>query len=152
MATYSNSVGKSPTSTTVGVASIEAPSSGMRRTKLLEAIVGSDATTLGTSAFRFEFQRSTTASTGTAVTFAPNDPADAAAVTLLKSALSVQGTNTAGQIMLCIPMSQQATFRWVANPGREIVIPAAANNGLHLNTPVTGNTPSAAATVVIEEQ
>lgn len=152
MATYSNQVLKSTTSTTVGVGSIECPGSGMRRFKLIEAILGSDAATLGTSNFRFEFQRSTSAATGTAVTFDPNDMADAAAVTLLKSNLTVQGTNTAGKIQLTVPLNEQATFRWVANPGREILVPATANAGLHLNTPVVGNTVSAAIHVVIEEQ
>mgnify|MGYP001564187104 CR=1 FL=1 len=151
MGTYTNQVLKATTSTTVGVGSIEV-SGTLRRFKLLEAILGSDAGTLGTSNFRFEFQRSTSAATGTSVTPAANDPADGAAVTLLKSNLTVQGTNTAGQIMLTVPLSQQATFRWVANPGREIVVPATTLNGLHLNTPVSGNTPSAAATIIFEEQ
>jgi hypothetical protein len=152
MAKYGNQLLKSTTSITVGVGSIECPASSMRRFKLCEAIVGSDAATLGTSNFRFELQRSTTAATGTAVTPEPLDPADAAAVTLLKSSLTVQGTNTSGKIPLTIPLNQQATFRWVANPGFEIVVPASASNGLHLNTPVSGNTPSAVASLIFEEQ
>jgi len=153
MAKFGNQILKTTTSTTVGVGSIEMAGSGMRRAKLCELILGSDAGTLGTSNFRFEVQRSTTAATGTTVALNPLDPADSlAAVTLLKSSLTVQGSNTAGQIPLTIPLSQQATFRWVANPGFEIVIPAIANNGLHINTPVAGNTPSAAVSVIIDEQ
>jgi hypothetical protein len=152
MATYGNQVLKGTTSTTVGVGSIECPGSGMRRFKVVDLIVGSDAASLGTSNFRFELQRSTSAATGTAVTFEPYDPADAAAVTLLKSNLTVQGTNTAGKIPLTIPLNQQATFRWVPQPGREIVVPQTANAGLHINTPVSGNTPSAVGHITIEEQ
>lgn len=151
MAKYANQVLKTTTSTTIGIGSLEAPASSPRRISLSELIVGSDAGTLGTSNFRFELQRSTTAATGTAVTPEPLDPADAACSALLKSSLTVQGTNTAGKIPLTIPLSQQATFRWVANPGFEIIIPATASNGLHLNTPVAGNTPSAAATLVFSE-
>lgn len=152
MASYGNQVLKSTTSTSVGVGSIECAGTGMRRFKLCDLIVGSDAATLGTSNFRFEVQRSTSAATGTAVTPEPLDPADAAAVTLIKSNLTVQGTNTAGKIPLTIPLNQQATFRWVPQPGREIVVPANANAGLHINTPVSGNTPSAVASFVFEEQ
>lgn len=152
MASYSNQVLKSTTSLTVGVGSIECPSSGFRRFKLVDAIMGSDAATLGTSNFRFEFNRSTAAATGTAVTLDPNDPADVAAATLLKSNLTVQGTNTAGKIPLTVPLNEQATFRWVPQPGREIVVPAVANNGLHINTPISGNTPSVVVHVCIEEQ
>lgn len=151
MGKYANQVLKTTTSLTVGVGSLEAPSSTPRRIALAELIVGSDAGTLGTSNFRFELQRSTTAATGTSVTPNPLDPADAACSAVMKSNLTVQGTNTAGQIPLTIPLSQQATFRWVANPGYEIIIPAVATNGLHLNTPVSGNNPSAVATMVFVE-
>lgn len=153
MAKFGGQFLKATTSITVGVASLEAAGSNMRRAKLMELIVGSDAAILGTSNFRFDLNRSTTASTGTAVTPNPLDPADTlAAVTAFKSNLTVQGTNTAGAIPFCIPLNQQATFRWVANPGSEIVIPATANNGLHLNTPVAGGVPSCAGSMIFEEQ
>lgn len=151
MGNYAAQMLKSTTSITVGVGSLECPTSTPRQIRLCEAILGTDAATLGTSNFRFEFQRSTTASTGTSVTPKPIDPAHAATTALVKSNLTVQGTNTAGEIPLTIPLSQQSTFRWVANPGFEIVIPAAGNNGLHLNTPVAGNTPSAVASIIFSE-
>lgn len=151
MAKYANQILKATTSTTIGVGSLEAPTSSFRRVRLCELICGSDAATLGTSNFRWEVQRSTTASTGTSVTPEPLDSAEAACAAVLKSNLTVQGTNTAGKIPLTIPLNEQATFRWVANPGFEIIIPATANNGLHFNTPVSGGTPSAAATVVFDE-
>lgn len=152
MANYTVQMLKATTSITIGVGSVECPGSGMRRFKVCDVVVGSDAATLGTSNFRFELQRSTTAATGTAFTPDPRDPADAAAVTLGKSSLTVQGTNTAGKIQLTIPLNQQATFRWVAQPGDEIVVPAVATNGLHVNTPVSGNTPSAVVHLTLMEQ
>lgn len=152
MAKYANQILKGTTSTTVGVGSLECPGSTPRRIKLCEFLPGSDAATLGTSNWRWEVNRSTSAATGTAVTPNALDPADAAAVSLIKSNLTVQGTNTAGAIPLTIPLNQQATFRWVANPGFEIVVPATNNAGLHFNTPVAGGTPSAAATITFEEQ
>ena len=152
MGNYSNEIFKATTSTTVGIASLECPGSGMRRFKLCELIVGSDAATLGTSNFKFQVQRATSTATGTTIVLDPSDPADAVAVTILKNNLTADGTVTAAKIPLTIPLNQQATFRWVANPGKEIVVPASANNGLHIRTPVSGNTPAAAGTVWIEEQ
>lgn len=151
MALYGNQLLRTTSSTTLGVGSLECPGSSPRRLRLSELIIGSDAATLGTSNFRFEVQRSTAAATGTAITPEPLDPADAACVALMKSNLSVQGTNTAGKIPITIPLNEQATFRWVANPGSEIVVPATANNGLHINTPVAGNTPSAHASIIFSE-
>jgi hypothetical protein len=152
MAKYTAPIAKATTSTSIGVGSLEAPGSSQRRIKLLEFLCGSDAATLGTSNFRWEFNRSTTTATaGTTPTISQLDPADAACVSVVKGNLSANGTLTSGAIMMTIAMSEQATFRWVANPGSEIVIPASANNGIHFMTPVCGNTPSAAAQVTFEE-
>lgn len=152
MAKYTVQLLKGTTSTTVGVGAVTCPLTGMRRFWITDTIFGSDAAALGTSNFRFELNRSTTAPTGTAVTPGTRDPADAAAVTLAFSNLTVQGTNTAGQIQLTVPLNQQATFRWVAQPGDEIIVPATASNGIHVNTPVSGNTPSAVVHMTIWEQ
>lgn len=151
MAKYSAQFLKGTSSVTVGVASLECPASSMRRLRISEIWMGSDAGTLGTSNFRFEVNGSTTAATGTSVTPRPCDKADAACVALVKSNLTVQGTNTAGDILLTVPLSQQATARWICNPGSELIIPATASNGIHLNTAVSGNTPSVAGQIFFEE-
>lgn len=152
MAKWTGQILKATTSTSVGVGSLEALSSAIRRVRLLEFLCGSDAATLGTSNFRWEIQRSTTAGTGTTITPSALDSADvASASAILRSSLTANGTLTSGAIMLTIPVAEQVTFRWVAPPGGEIVIPASANNGLHFMTPVCGNTPSAAAQVTFED-
>jgi hypothetical protein len=151
MANFSVQLLKGTTSTTVGVGSVECPGSGMKRFGIYDAVFGADPATLGTSSFRFELQRSTTAATGTAFTPDPCDAAEAASVTVAKSNLTVQGTNTAGKIQLTMPLNQQATARWVPQPGREIIVPASANNGLHVNTPVAGNNLQAVVHLWIEE-
>jgi hypothetical protein len=151
MANYIGQFLKATSNTTVGVASLECPSSGQRRIKIYDMWMGSDAGTLGTSDFRFELNGSTTASTGTSFTPRPLDKADAACAALFKSNLTVQGTNTAGDILATIPLSEQATARWICNPGDEIVIPNTASAGVHLNTPVTGNTPSIAGAIYFRE-
>lgn len=150
MSRFGGQILKATTSVTVGVASLEAAASSPKRVALSELWLGSDAGTLGTSSFRFDITRSTTTSTGTTVTPAPLDPADANITAIIKSNLTVEGT-TAGVIPLCIPISQQATARWVANPGSEIIIPATASNGLLIKTPVAGNTPSFAGSLIATE-
>jgi len=152
MAKFASEMNKGTTSTTVGVGSIEAAGSSMRRIKVYDLVFGSEATPAD-QAFLFEVNRSTTASTGTTVTPNALDPADSlAAVTLTKENLTVQGTNTAGAVPLAVPLNQRATFRWVAYPGSELVVPATANNGFHFNTPTASGTPAATITVMFEEQ
>lgn len=152
MATYGAEFNKGTTSTTIGVGSLEAAATNMRRFKLTEAIFGSEATPAD-NVFLFEANRSTTAATGTAVTPNAYDPADTiGAGTLAKENLTVQGTNTAGAVPLAVPLNQRATFRWVAIPGREIMVPATASNGLHFNTPTAVGTVAATISVGFEEQ
>ena len=151
MANYGAEISKATTSTTTGIGSIEAPAASQRRVKLYDLIFGSGATPAD-NVFVVEINRSTTVATGTLVTPNALDPADAAAVTLVKSNLTVQGTNTAGSIPLSFALNQRATFRWVAAPGSELVIPATALNGLHINTPTAANTPQANCNVQFQEQ
>jgi hypothetical protein len=150
MAKYGAELQKATTSTTVGVGSIEAPAANMRRISLYEMIFGS-AAAAADNTFEFEVNRSTTAATGTAVTPEPLDMADAACVALAKSNLTVQGTNTAGKIPLSAPLNQRATFRWLAKEGGELIIPATANAGFHINTPTSTGLTDAHVNVALEE-
>lgn len=148
MPKFTGQITKSVTSTSVGVGSLENPNTGANRLLVLEFLCGSDAAALGTSNFRWELQRSTTAATGTGVNSNPLDPSDTITPNCnLKSNLSANGTLTSGAIMLTIAMSEQATVRFVANPGSEIIVPATGFNGIHFMTPVCGNNPSTAAQV-----
>lgn len=154
-ARWTGQIAKAVTSTTVGVGSLEGTSS-TNRNRLTEFLCGSDAATLGTANFRWEIRRSTTISTGTAVALNRLDGQALTAdeggkTTNLISNLTANGTLTSGAIMLTIAMAEQATFRWVANPGCEIVIPASSAAGLHFMTPVCGNTPAAVAQVTYED-
>ncbi len=106
------------------------------RTKVYDVIMGSDA--VADNAAKFVFQRCTTAGTPagnfTAVAIDPGDPA---AVTTCGYALfSVGPTLTASAYLLQWGQNQRATFRWVAAPSKELVIPATAANGLSLMSTV----------------
>ncbi len=45
---------------------------------------------------------------------------------------SAEPTETALSRMLAFSLNQRATFRWVAAPGSEIILPATTNNGINL--------------------
>jgi hypothetical protein len=95
--------------------------------------------------------RMTTLPTGgnTAVTGGALDPGDPASIATFYSANT--GAGTASTILMQVGINMRATFRWCAIPGKEIVIPATANNGagLQLNSQSTAYTPD--ATVMWEE-
>lgn len=99
------------------------------RPKLYDMVVGSDATPADNAA-EYVLQRYTAAGTVTAVTPQALDPGDPAALASAGEAHTVEPTYTANAIMLQWAQNQRATFRWVAAPGGEIVLPATAANGV----------------------
>ena len=110
------------------------------RPKLYDLMLGSPSTPADQAA-SWCIRRSTTASTsGTAVTPTPIDPGDPASISTAMIAPSMSApTLTAGAFLLQWAQNLRATFRWVAAPGKELVAPASANNGLTLmNTVMTG--------------
>lgn len=150
MAKYSSKM-KRTASTTLSVGSITVDATTVRRFKLYDLLVGSDGTPVD-SVFLWEVQRCTTAGTNTGVTLRTLDPADAAALTDSGENHSADPTVTANEIPISIPLNQRATFRWMAAPGGEIVVPATASNGLAIRTPTAGSLISVVAVAHIEEQ
>ena len=136
--------------TTLAVGTINAPGSGMRRVKVYDFMFGSEATPAN-NAFLWRIQRTTTAGTSTAVTPQPLDSADPASVTVAGSNTTVNPSLTASAFLLDIPLNQQASFRWVAAPGSELVIPATASNGVAVLTP-TASAVNVSTTVLFDEQ
>lgn len=120
-------------STTLAVGNITAPATGMRRIALHKLVLGSDGTA-ASAALRWLIERCTTAGTRTAVTPESLDPAEVAAVTTAGRDHSANGTS--GNAVMQVPLNQLATFTYEAAPGREILAPATANNGLQIQTPV----------------
>ena len=139
-------------STTLSVGTWCSDATTPRRQKIYELILGSEATPAD-NAFLWQAQRTTTQGTGTAVTTPP--PLDSADAALLADVLenhSVDPTLTANTVTLSIALNQRATFRWVAAPGSELVIPATANNGYAFRTPTAGGLVAVTATILCEEQ
>jgi hypothetical protein len=124
-------------SATLAVGTITADATRPRRGMLYDLMIGSEATPAD-NPFLWQVQRCTTAGTSTGVTPTALDPADAATESDAGENHTITPTLTAGAILLSIPLNQRATFRWVAQPGCELIYPATASNGLAIETPTCG--------------
>ena len=120
------------------------------RPVLYDMILGSTATPAD-NALEFILQRCTAAGTSTAITPAPADTADPAAIATAGVNHTVEPTYTAGAILVDIAMNQRATQRWVPSPGREIKLPATASNGVGLQPVHASFTGSVTASLFFED-
>ena len=100
-----------------------------RRISVYDFIIGSDATPADTG-FEWVVQRSSASGTGTAVVPARLDIADAEMVGDAQENHSIEPTYTATEEVFDIALNLRATFRWVAAPDGEMIIPATDNAGL----------------------
>lgn len=139
------------TSTTLSLGTVYCPATLMKRFGIYDLEIGSDATPAD-AVLRWELTRHSTVGTiGAAVTAQPNDPADATAVTLAAQAHSVDPT--LGVVLKAIPLNQRATFRWMAyDRDDQLIVPATANNGIAIRTPISSSLVSAYASVGFEER
>ena len=124
-------------STTASLGSITADATRPRRGRWYDLTLGAEASPAD-NAFRYIIQRCTAAGTSTAVTPQALDPGDASTESDAGENHTVEPTYTANAILLAVAINQRATYRWVATPGRELVYPATASNGLGIQTPTAG--------------
>ena len=122
-AKYSASGSQTLTTTAVTALGLTAATASLRRAFISEFIIG-DVGTPADNVVLHTAQRVTAAGTATAVTPTKLDPADAASDTVAGENHTVEPTYTASEEVFEIPLNTRATFRWVAAPGYEIVIPA----------------------------
>lgn len=109
------------------------------RPKLYDMVLGSSSTPADNSG-RLNITRCSTAGTpGSSPTPSPLDPGDPACTATAGLAIFSVGP-TLGNVLLQFAMNQRATFRWVAAPAKELIVPATANNGLCLVNPVVNST------------
>ena len=88
---------------------------------------------------------------GSGVTPAPLDPAAAASLLDGAENHSAEPTYTSATEMFDQIINQRATFRWVAAPGGELVIPATSGNGIGFTAFHASYTGSAEVTAHFEE-
>lgn len=127
-------------------------SSTTRRPAIVEFILACGATPADLTAI-YHLERFTAVGTeGSGFTPFPTDPASpAAACDFGCGAFSVEPTYTASAIMLKVAVHQRATINWKALPGRQLVAPATANNGIGLQCQSSGGTAAYCATMIVEE-
>ena len=123
-----------------------------QRARIYEFIVGCAATP-GDQASQFVLQRTTAVGTeGSGLVPAPLDPADG--VSTYDFGLGVFGaepTYTAAKVMVAFALHQRNTFRWVAMPGSEIVLPITDSNGAGIKSTTGTGTASHNACILFEE-
>jgi hypothetical protein len=99
------------------------------RPRIYDVVIGNSATPADQAA-TYALTRFTAAGTaGSSPTPNPVDPGDVASVATAGITHSAEPTY-ASTDLLQVPLNQRATFRWVANPGYELVAPATAANGI----------------------
>jgi hypothetical protein len=103
--------------------------------------------------YSYVVRRVTSTATGTSLTPVSYDPADAPTpLTTAKHLITADAsTFAAGAEVWREPLNARASFRWVANPGREFVSPATTTNGFGFGTGAA-STSTFGGSVGIEEQ
>jgi hypothetical protein len=104
-----------------------------RRGKLYE-LIQSQISAPADITVKTTVQRITAIGTGTGFTALPLDPSAPGAQLVCNVNHTVEPTYTASAILLEFGMNQRATFRWVAYPGGEIIIPAVVAEGVGIFT------------------
>lgn len=132
--TVNNTFAGSPQSLSTSfktITSLTAQTSGLRRAWVYDISFGlSDVPNATDCPYVFDVSRQTTLGTGTNATPAPLDTADTACTTVATVNYTVEPTITASTELLTMGLNQRASFRWVAVPGSELVIPATNVNGI----------------------
>jgi hypothetical protein len=128
-----------------------ADSTTPRRGKVSDVLFGNTATPAD-ALFQYTVRRITNSGTGTTVTPAPVDAADAVALFDAEHLITVDPASFgAGTELLRVPLNHRATFRWIANPGEELVWPATATNGLGVGV-TAASTSTFSGSVSVNEQ
>ena len=124
-----------------GVLYVMGATTANRRARIYDWTLGCGASPADNS-FIHIAQRCTAAPTASAKTPNALDPADTLASTIVPyDTTTVDSTLlTANAFLAWKPLNQRATFRWVAAPYGELVIPATANNGIMLGLSAASTT------------
>jgi hypothetical protein len=105
----------------------------LRRGWVYDLNVGADGTPAD-NAMVYKVDRQTTVGTATTITAAPLDAADAAALLVSSANHTAEPTVTASTQLLEVAVNQRASYRWVAAPGSELIVPATNVAGLGLRS------------------
>jgi hypothetical protein len=121
------------------------------RGRIYDILIGSDATPADV-ATEFNLIRGTVSGTGSSTpTPRALDPADPAALLSAKVGTFSGQTKSSNSSLLNIALNQRATFRWVAAPDGEIVVPATSDNWVGVESIASGGTPNTNVTMHWQE-
>lgn len=101
----------------------------LRRGWVYDIMVGADGTPAD-NVINWIVNRNSTAGTGTAHTPTPLDSGDAACLLTGLVNHTIEPTITDQTGLLQVAVNQRASYRWVAAPGGEFIIPATNVNGI----------------------
>lgn len=131
MGSWATKGSKSNAASVQTVLALNAAAASPRRARIFDLTFGSSASPVVDQQWVWQCQRCTTVGTGSSKVPNALDPADTLASTIQATDIyTVDPTLTAAAFVKSVGLNQRATFRWVAAPGKELVIPAATNNGI----------------------
>ena len=117
----------------------------LRRGWVYDMMFGADGTAAD-NVVVYKADRQTTTGTRTSAVPAPLEAGDAACLLTAGVATTIEPTVTAATQLIEIAMNQRASYRWVAAPGGELVVPATNVAGIGFRA----KSPAYASTVTTE--
>lgn len=111
------------------VLTVTSQTTGNRRARIFEINCGADGTPADNPLTYDVIRCTSIGSGGTNIVPPALDTADAVAIMVATGNQTGEPGVTSTAVMLTVPLNQRATYRWVASPGNEFVVPATATNG-----------------------
>lgn len=105
----------------------------LRKAWIYDVMFGADGTPAD-NAMAYKLDRQTSTGTRTSATPAPLDSGDAAALITAGVCTTIEGIITSATQLLEVGVNQRASYRWVAAPGGELVVPATNVAGIGLRS------------------
>jgi len=130
--------------------SLTAETATLTNAKVYDVLFGTNGTPAD-NFLEYDISRQTAAGTATAVLPVLIDPGNRAAGSIAEANYTAEGTITAASSLFFIGVNQRASYRWVANPGSELIIPAVDENGVAFRALSAGYTGTATCTMMHEE-
>ncbi len=118
----------------------------LRRGWIYDLMVGADGTPADNQ-ITWSVSRQTTVGTGDDTTPNPLDFGDAAHLLVATVNNTIEPTVTVKTFMIQLSVNQRASYRWVAAPGGELIVPATDVTGIGLRAQSLAYTSTVTATV-----
>jgi hypothetical protein len=118
----------------------------LRRGFIYDILFGADGTPAD-NAMVYKADRQTDVGTGTAAAGAPLDSGDAAGLLTETVNNTIEPTVTAATQLVEVAVNQRASYRWVAAPGGELVVPATNTAGIGFRAKSPAYTSTCVATI-----